>query len=227
MKRIYNIVASLILSVGLFSCTDLDEQIYSQLPADGFFVDEESLLKNVGRAYAWLSSDSWSNGYLQHMGVWMNDMVTTDECIIPYREGGLWWDNGVWVQDHQHTWDYTHDGVWRTYSFVMDGVTRCNQILFQIKESKVEFDGMDKLIAEVKMVRAYLYLKGIDWFRNLPLVTDFEDTELPLRSLRRRCSISLRKRSKIMCSFWRMLRLLRIMAVSLRPQPTLCWSSYT
>lgn len=179
MKRIYNIVASLILSVGLFSCTDLDEQIYSQLPADGFFVDEESLLKNVGRAYAWLSSDSWSNGYLQHMGVWMNDMVTTDECIIPYREGGLWWDNGVWVQDHQHTWDYTHDGVWRTYSFVMDGVTRCNQILFQIKESKVEFDGMDKLIAEVKMVRAYLYLKGIDWFRNLPLVTDFEDTELP------------------------------------------------
>ena len=179
MKRIHNIVVSLIFSAGLISCTDLDEKIYSQLPAEGFFVDEESLLKNVGRAYAWLSSDSWSNGYLQHMGVWMNDIVTTDECIIPYREGGLWWDNGVWVQDHQHTWDYTHDGVWRTYSFVMDGVTRCNQILYQIKESNVDFNGKEKLVAEVKMVRAYLYLKGIDWFRNLPLVTDFEDTELP------------------------------------------------
>lgn len=179
MKKIINIIASVVLSAGLFSCTNLDETIYSQLPADGFFTDEESLLKNVGRAYAWLSSDSWSNGYLQHMGVWMNDIVTTDECIIPYREGGLWWDNGVWIQDHQHSWDYTHDGVWRTYSFVMDGVTRCNQILYQMEEANLSFDGKEKLVAEVKMVRAYLYLKGIDWFRNLPLVTAFTDTELP------------------------------------------------
>lgn len=143
-----------------------------------FFTNEGALLKNVGRAYAWLSSDSWNNGYLQHMGVWMNDIVTTDEAIIPYREGGLWWDNGVWIQDHQHSWDYTHDGVWRTYSFVMDGVTRCNQILYQMEQANVAFDGSEKLVAEVKMVRAYLYLKGIDWLRNLPLVTDFTDTEL-------------------------------------------------
>jgi len=179
MKKLLYTVLTLGALMGASACTDLDETIYSQLPADGFFTNEESLLKNVGRAYAWLSSSSWSNGYLQHMGVWMNDMVTTDECIIPYREGGLWWDDGVWIQDHQHSWDYTHDGVWRTYSFVMDGVTRCNQILYQMDEANVEFDGSDKLVAEVKMVRAWLYLKGIDWFRNLPLVTDFTDTELP------------------------------------------------
>lgn len=174
-----NIFKSLILAVMLiaFSCTNLDEEIYSQLPEEGFFTNEENLLKNVGRAYTWLSS--WESGYLQHMGVWMNDIVTTDEAIIPYREGGLWWDNGIWIQDHQHSWDNTHDGVWRTYSFVMDGVTRCNQILYQIKEANVEFEGSKKLEAEVKIVRAYLYLKGIDWFRNLPLVTDFEDAELP------------------------------------------------
>ena len=175
-KLFYTILASLAV---VASCTNLDEEIYSQLPADGFFTNEEALLKNVGRAYAWLSSSSWSNGYLQHMGVWMNDMVTTDEGIIPYREGGLWWDDGVWIQDHQHSWDYTHDGVWRTYSFTMDGVTRCNQILYQMEQANVEFEGSEKLVAEVKMVRAYLYLKGIDWFRNLPLVTDFTDTSLP------------------------------------------------
>lgn len=163
-----------------FSCTNLDETIYSQLPADGFFTNEEALLKNVGRAYAWLSNNSWGgDGYLQHMGVWMNDMVTTDECIIPYREGGLWWDDGIWIQDHQHSWDYTHAGVWGTYCFVMDGVTRCNQILYQMDEANVEFEGSEKLVAEVKMIRAWLYLKGIDWFRNLPLVTDFTDTSLP------------------------------------------------
>ncbi len=179
MKKIAYVLAILASFSGMFSCTNLDEEIYSELPADGFFTDESSLLKNVGRAYAWLSSDSWSNGYLQHMGVWMNDLITTDEAIIPYREGGLWWDNGVWIQDHRHSWDYTHDGVWRTYSFVMDGVTRCNQILYQMDEAGVNFEGSEKLVAEVKMVRAYLYLKGIDWFRNLPLVTDFTDSELP------------------------------------------------
>lgn len=177
MKKTFLAIAAALTLAG--ACTNLDETLYSQLPADGFFVDEESMIKNVGRAYAWLSSDSWDNGYLQHMGVWMHDMVTTDECIIPYRETGLWWDNGVWIQDHQHSWDYTHDGIWSTYSFVMDGVTQCNQILYQMDESDVDFDGRDKLVAEVKMVRAYLYLKGIDWFRNLPLVTDFTDTSLP------------------------------------------------
>lgn len=152
MKR--NIILTALAAILSFSCTDLNETIYSQLPADGFFTDEETMLKNVGRAYAWLSSDSWNNGYLQHMGVWMNDIVTTDECIIPYREGGLWWDNGVWIEDHQHTWDYTHDGIWRMYSFVMDGVTRCNQILYQMVDSGVQFEGSEKLEAEIKMVRA-------------------------------------------------------------------------
>lgn len=179
MKNIYIILLALASLLAVNACTNLDETVYSELPADGFFTNEEALIKNVGRAYAWLSSSSWSNGYLQHMGIWMNDMVTTDECIIPYREGGLWWDNGVWIQDHQHTWDDRHDGVDRTYSFVMDGVTRCNQILYQMEEANVQFDGSEKLVAEVKMVRAYLYLKGIDWFRNLPLVTDFTDTSLP------------------------------------------------
>jgi hypothetical protein len=179
MKKFIFSIFTAIALLSAYSCTNLDEVLYSQLPAEGFFTNEESLLKNVGRAYAWLSSSSWSNGYLQHMGVWMNDMVTTDECIIPYREGGLWWDNGVWIQDHEHSWDYTHDGVYRTYSFVMDGVTRCNQILYQMEQANVEFDGSEKLVAEVKMVRTYLYLKGIDWFRNLPLVTDFTDTTLP------------------------------------------------
>lgn len=179
MKKIYSILIACAMLLAVGACTNLDETVYSELPADGFFTNEESLIKNVGRAYAWLSSNSWDNGYLQHMGVWMNDMVTTDEGIIPYREGGLWWDNGVWIQDHQHTWDDRHDGVWRAYSFVMDGVTRCNQILYQMEEANVQFAGSEKLVAEVKMVRAYLYLKGIDWFRNLPLVTDFTDTSLP------------------------------------------------
>ena len=144
MKKTFLAIAAALTLAG--ACTNLDETLYSQLPADGFFVDEESMIKNVGRAYAWLSSDSWDNGYLQHMGVWMHDMVTTDECIIPYRETGLWWDNGVWIQDHQHSWDYTHDGIWSTYSFVMDGVTQCNQILYQMDESNVDFDGRDKLV---------------------------------------------------------------------------------
>lgn len=179
MKKIFITIIGIIGCLSTISCVNLDETMYSEVPADGFFVDEETMLKNVGRAYSWLSSNSWDTGYLQHMGVWMHDMVTTDECIIPYRETGLWWDNGTWIQDHRHDWDYNHDGVRATYFFVMDGVTRCNQILYQMQTSNVQFEGLDKLIAEVKMVRAWLYLKGLDWFRNLPLVTDFKDAELP------------------------------------------------
>ena len=58
MKKIYSflIACAMILMAG--ACTNLDEVVYSELPAEGFFTNEESLIKNVGRAYAWLSSSS-------------------------------------------------------------------------------------------------------------------------------------------------------------------------
>ena len=41
----------LLLSAGLFSCTNLDEDVYSDIPLDEFFQSEQEVLMNAGRAY--------------------------------------------------------------------------------------------------------------------------------------------------------------------------------
>jgi len=162
----------------LCSCTKLDEEVYSSIPADNFFRNEAEVITNVGRIYAHMRriTDRFGAGSL--------DLVGTDECIIPFRETNLWYDNGLWIALHKHAFNPNLQVMNGGYTFCFDGIAMCNQILYQLQESKVEFAGKDKIFAEVKVARAYFYYKAMDWFGNIPISTDFKDTTLPKQRTR-------------------------------------------
>ena len=55
-----------------------------------------------------------------------------------------------------------------------------NRILSQIEEGVISVDGeKEKLITELKVLRASYYYILIDLYGNVPIVTDFKDTSLP------------------------------------------------
>ena len=162
-----------ILSVLMQSCTNLDEKIYSTIPTDEFFKNEEEMIMNVGRAYTHLTAS------FNHWNVWGTLVITSDEGICPYRETNLWWDNGVWIDLHRHNFYSQLGNLNNCWSFIFDGVTLCNQILYQMKESNVDFPTKRNLEAEVKILRAWLYLNAIDMYGNVPLSVDFAEKELP------------------------------------------------
>lgn len=60
----------------------------------------------------------------------------------------------------------------RTYN----GVNTCNRILSQIEEGVISVDGetKEKLIAELKVLRASYYYILIDLYGNVPIVTDLK-----------------------------------------------------
>lgn len=161
------------ITILFFSCTNLDEKIYSSIPSDDFFKNEEEMIMNVGRAYTHLTTS------LNHWNLWGTITITSDEGICPYRETNLWWDNGVWIDLHQHKFYPQHGNLNNCWSFIFDGITLCNQILFQIDNSNVDFPSKPNLKAEVKTIRAWLYLNAIDLYGNVPLSTDFKNKDLP------------------------------------------------
>ncbi|MDR1937464.1 MAG: RagB/SusD family nutrient uptake outer membrane protein [Tannerellaceae bacterium] len=174
MKAIYKIHLFIFVSA-LFcqSCTNLDEEVYSSIPADQFFRNEEEVIMNVGRAYTHLYS------YIGHFSLWSAILISSDEAICPYRETNLWWDNGVWVNLHRHNFSSQYGNTENCWSFIFDGITLCNQILYQLDMSNVDFQTKPNLISEVKILRAWLYFHALDIFGNVPLSIDFAQQELP------------------------------------------------
>ncbi len=177
MKR--TIVCLILVVFAVSSCTKLDEEVYSSIPADGFFRNEAEVITNVGRIYAQMRKIT------ARFGAGSLDLVGTDECIIPFRETNLWYDNGLWIALHRHQFNPDLSVMSGGYSFCYDGIAMCNQILYQLKESPVTFPTKDKVTAEVKMARAFFYYRALDWFGNIPLSTDFKDVTLPQQSTRK------------------------------------------
>lgn len=161
-------------SLSVFSsCTDLDEKVYSSIPSDAFFKNENEMIMNVGRIYTHLTS------YINHWNMWGTLVISSDEGMCPYRETNLWWDNGVWIDLHRHNFHSQSGNLNNCWSFIFDGVTLCNQILYQMEESKVDFPTKKNLMAEVIVLRAWLYLNALDLYGNVPLSVDFTEKELP------------------------------------------------
>ncbi|ETZ20952.1 RagB/SusD family nutrient uptake outer membrane protein [Pedobacter sp. V48] len=178
-NSIYKIVVVLVLFGTGSSCTKLDEEVFSSIPSDKFFTNEYEAMTNVGRVYAHMRkiTDRWGAGTL--------DLVTTDECIIPFRETNLWWDNGLWIDFHRHQFTSVNSVIGGAWSFCFDGISMSNQIIYQLEKSPVDFEAKAKVLAEVKMARAFFYYKALDWFGNIPITTDFKEVTLPAQRSRK------------------------------------------
>lgn len=172
-KKMYLIVGLLTIALTgvTTSCTDLGEDVHSSLPSDEFFQNERQVIQGAGRSYSHLQGNI-SDLY----GFWGLQVVPTDQSIIPYRVTNLWWDGGVWIDLHRHDFypnlNYGLDAAW---DFLFEGVSTVNQSIYQTENSPVEFDGKDRIIAELKVLRSWFYLQAIDLFGNVPITTDFEN----------------------------------------------------
>lgn len=178
-NTIISIVLAVCIGSQLLSCTNLDERVYSSIPADSFFKNEQEVIMNVGRIYDYMER------YTHYFNLWGATLISSDEAICPFRETNLWWDNGVWVDLHRQNFAATLDNTNTAWSFIFEGVSLCNQIIYQLESAQFEFDTKANLMAEVKVMRAWFYLNAVDLFGSVPISTDFLDTELPKQSTRK------------------------------------------
>lgn len=179
-KLIYSSIATCFFaSITLSSCTNLDEKVYSQIPSDEFYKTEQEVVMGAGRAFSFLR---W---YTNLWGAYTMITNSADEACTPYREGGQWYNNKEWVNLHTHTFKTNDPQILSAYNLCFEGVAMCNQVLYQMQMSPVEFDTKDQIAAEIKILRAFFYYCATSWFGDVPIQTDFLDTSLPAQKTRK------------------------------------------
>ncbi|MCK5068702.1 MAG: RagB/SusD family nutrient uptake outer membrane protein [Bacteroidales bacterium] len=170
---IKGIVIVLIMAAFNQSCTNLDEELFSEVTPDDFFSSEEEYVSALGAAYTQFGDFASNDPQAVQE-------TSTDEMVVPTR-GQDWDDGGHWRRLHLHSWTYEQAHVNGAWNFGFAGVNTANRLIFQfqslVDQGQVEQATADAFIAELQAVRGFFYWQLIDVFGNVPLVLDFATAE--------------------------------------------------
>ena len=169
-NKIFSLLAAASLLITVPSCTDLDERIFDQLPAESFGGTATEINALVGTCYNTLKR------------VFPSDPLTMSEAagsvmIYPTRIGGDWWDGGQYMQMFMHTYTNMTSCNIGAWNVAMESIGTCNANLNTVENS--EMPDKDQKAAEIKGIRAYWYYFLIDKWGNIPMVIDYNNKELP------------------------------------------------
>jgi hypothetical protein len=173
MKR--NNIPAIFVAAGLLTgfcsaCTDLEPEIYSDILIDEYYKTPEQFASLVADAYTQLAGEY---GYVFREGYWSMQEYTSDEVVVPTR-GTDWFDNGVPIAMHTHTWEENTRDVNNGWSFAYGGVGKCNNILDLIvklrgDDESLYDDATAKGVAETKVLRAFYHLLAMDLYGNIAI----------------------------------------------------------
>lgn len=155
---------------GLWSCTNLDEEVYDTIISDDFYQNEKQVLAAAGPAYDEL------RGLVQVSGMWGINSLSTDEAVLPTR--GIHWDNGgIYRRLALHTWTSEEGYFNDAWKFVYNTSSNCNRMLYQFDLIDDKSEALISIMNELKSVRAFAYFIGMDAFGNIPIVDQFDVPE--------------------------------------------------
>jgi hypothetical protein len=169
--RKYNKIFSrlIILSILFFSsCTDLDEELYSNVTSENFIQTKEDVYRTFLR--------SFEHGYWTVQGDQYEMQENTGDQLMTPTRGADWFDGGKYVRLHNHDWN-TDDGFVRgAWMNLYSGIVLATNSLEDIEaldpvNVKMSSEEQAQLIAELRILRAWYYIRLFDFYRNIQIVT--------------------------------------------------------
>ncbi|PST82355.1 RagB/SusD family nutrient uptake outer membrane protein [Pedobacter yulinensis] len=173
--KISNKVSTILLAgVALLgnSCTKLDQRIYNELTTDNFYNNKTEVLSAVLRPYT--HANAWVTPSGQD-GWWRPAELSADQLAWPTK-GRHGEDGGKWKRLHYHTWLSDDGPLNNAWSLMYWGMGLCNDPIENLEKRSLSQMGItqtekDAFVAELKLLRAFHYLKLMDLFGNIPVVT--------------------------------------------------------
>jgi len=156
----------------LFSCTDINENIYDKYQPDSFYGTPEGADIALASVYAEIPGDFVRNnvpgvGYAGADNGWYDlNCMSSDEQVIPHRNTGDWQQD--FARLHKHEWLPTDFIVNNTWNWLYKSIFNANLAIQLLEKSDAEASK----IAEAKVLRAFFYYLLIDDFGNVPFYTD-------------------------------------------------------
>ena len=162
MKASKIFLMSLLMCGLSFSCTKLNEDLYSELENGGSVsASVDDLLTS---AYSTL------NGPYQQDNRWCLEEITTDEAIAPTR-GGDWDDNGIHRALHLHLWNADNSYMLNTFNGLGNAIFQATNVL--------RFKPSDQQKAEAKFIRSIAMFDMLDLWGQVPYREDLESFKTP------------------------------------------------
>lgn len=163
-KRILSLV--LVCTFGI-TCTKLDTKVYSVLANENFWKTPDQITAGKAPAYQALYA---MGGDASH---YYNSAMNADEMVTPTR-GGDWGDGGAWGKPYYHTQTPDEGWVNGCWADIFAGVGKCNFIIYTLQHLDPAPASLQADVAEIKAIRSFFFLRGIDLFGNIPYVTNFK-----------------------------------------------------
>lgn len=160
-----------VLALVVAGCTDLSENVYDQLLTDNFYNNKNEVVSAVLRPYthanAWMTpgQDGW----------WRISELSADQLAWPVK-GRHGQDGGKWIRLHYHTWTVDDDFIWNPWRLMWWGLGLCTDPIENLEKRSIQSMGItqeekDAFVAELKLLRAFHYLKLMDLYGDIPIVT--------------------------------------------------------
>jgi hypothetical protein len=189
MYRYLKYTACLALLFTLNACTNVDEKSYDQIKSGDFYNNKNEILSAVLRPYT--HANAWATPSGQD-GWWRPSELSADQLAWPTK-GRHGEDGGKWKRLHYHSWTNDEGGLNNAWVLMYWGVGLCNIPIAEIEKRDAATIGLsqaekDAFIAELKLLRAYHYLKLMDLFGNIPITTTVPDgptTDYPANMTRK------------------------------------------
>ncbi|MBE8713775.1 RagB/SusD family nutrient uptake outer membrane protein [Sphingobacterium hungaricum] len=162
------------------SCTNLDESIYSQIKSENFYKNKlevnQAALRPFTHMQAWLAPTG-NNGHYYH------SELSSDQIAWP-QKGRHGYDGGDHFRQHYHTWTSNESRMRGGWSLMWTGVGYVNNAIADISALNVEEIGMTEeerteVVNQLKVLRAFHYLKIMDLWGNVPIATAVADPVNP------------------------------------------------
>ncbi len=172
IKKAFRVSICGMLALGFNACTDLDETLYSELNKSNFYNNKVEVLQAALRPFthmqAWLAPTGQS-GYYYHAE------LSADQLAWP-QKGRHGYDGGDHFRQHYHTWTDNEGRMRSAWTLIWTGVGYINAALEDLEQVDYVSLGisdaeMAAILAELKVLRAFHYMKIMELWGNVPIIT--------------------------------------------------------
>ena len=156
-----------LLTVSLNSCTKLVEKPYDIITSANFLQTKDDVVRDFLR--------SFEHGFYTIQTTFDPQENTTDELMTPNRQGD-WFNGGYYLRAHYHTWipdDGYNNDCWNLLYQGIDLATNSLQDIQGIDPARFNMTAADTadFISELRVHRAWFYLRLLDLYRNIEIIT--------------------------------------------------------
>lgn len=152
-------------SAVLFSCTDLEEELVGEITTAVSVSAPASSggAGGGGDALAGAYAQLRNSGTANHFGYFSLNGISSDEMAIAAK-GGDWYDGGVLIEVHQHSYTPTNGMVGSAWNGQYGAIGGINDAIANL--------GLDNAqTAQMRALRAYFYWRLLDMFGSVKIVT--------------------------------------------------------